>query len=163
MMPSVAISIESPNWRKIPHVSKTTRTAIKRSLEVTRFSLPKKSELSVLLCSDVRIRELNKAWRKIDRATNVLSFPIGDSALRPLLGDIAISFETLEEESRSEEKFFIDHFSHMVVHGFLHLLGFDHEASLEARTMEQLERDILARMGIADPYGEKAGQGRSKP
>jgi probable rRNA maturation factor len=152
MIPAIAISIEDTRWRAVPLISKKTRRAIAACLEQTLFLLPKTSELSILLCDDAKIRELNKEWRKIDKATNVLSFPVGDPKLESLLGDIVISFETLDREARTEGKTFSDHYLHMIVHGFLHLLGFDHEVIEEAKVMEQCEREVLARIGIADPY-----------
>lgn len=118
-------------------------------------------ELAVMLTDDAGIRTLNANWRGIDKPTNVLSFP----ALQPtgprldgdpprMLGDIAIAYETVRREADDESKSFSDHLSHLAVHGFLHLVGFDHENDRDAEVMEQLERDILAAMNIADPYAQ---------
>ena len=116
------------------------------------------AELSVVLTDDASIRALNKQWRDRDEATNVLSFPAPDassghrSEAPVLLGDIVIAFETTAREAEAESKPFAHHLSHLALHGFLHLLGYDHESEAEAETMERLERDILARLAMPDPY-----------
>ena len=122
------------------------------------------AELAIMLTDDAGIRTLNQNWRGIDKATNVLSFP----ALQPpsgqepedtyaprMLGDIAIAYETTRREADEEEKSFSNHLSHLAVHGFLHLVGYDHEKDGEAETMEALERKVLATLGIADPYADQ--------
>lgn len=118
------------------------------------------AELAIMLTDDAGIRTLNNNWRGIDKATNVLSFP----ALQPpagadvpddmprMLGDIAIAYETTRREADDEEKPFAHHLSHLAVHGFLHLVGYDHETIDDAEVMEQREREILATLGIPDPY-----------
>lgn len=118
-------------------------------------------ELAVMLTDDAGIRTLNANWRGIDKPTNVLSFPAlaQTSAPQPgdpprMLGDIAIAYETVRREADDESKSFADHLSHLAIHGYLHLVGYDHENDADAQTMEQLERDILARLGIADPYAD---------
>lgn len=117
------------------------------------------AEVAVMLTDDAGIRTLNKNWRGIDKPTNVLSFPAlqpervrdDDDAPR-MLGDIAIAYETTRNEADSEHKPFEHHLSHLAVHGFLHLIGYDHENNDDAEVMESLERDILAQLGIPDPY-----------
>jgi probable rRNA maturation factor len=121
------------------------------------------AELAIMLTDDAGIRTLNQNWRGIDKPTNVLSFP----ALQPpagadepddmprMLGDIAIAYETTRREADDEQKPFANHLSHLAVHGFLHLVGYDHEKDGEAEQMETLERDILATLGIADPYADQ--------
>ncbi|MGA2791923.1 MAG: rRNA maturation RNase YbeY, partial [Roseiarcus sp.] len=104
---------------------------------------------------DAVIRALNERWRGAAKPTNVLSFPAaapGKIAAAPLLGDIVVAFETAEREAVEERKTFADHVAHLIVHGFLHLLGFDHQSAGEADRMEALEIGALARLGIADPY-----------
>ncbi|WP_295881230.1 rRNA maturation RNase YbeY [uncultured Bartonella sp.] len=114
------------------------------------------SELSLVFSNDADIREINAKWRHIDKPTNVLSFPA--FALQPgqepgeILGDIVIARETVEREAAEEDKSFDDHLSHLVVHGLLHLMGYDHQNDDEAEQMEALERKILASLGISDPY-----------
>ncbi len=112
-------------------------------------------EVSVVLTDDAAIRRLNRDWRHIDKPTNVLSFPaavLENGAPEPLLGDIVIAYETVARESAEEHKPFLHHLAHLAVHGFLHLMGYDHETDSQADAMEGLERDILAGLGIADPY-----------
>lgn len=103
---------------------------------------------------DASQRELNKQWRQIDKPTNVLSFPQIEpfSPVLGLLGDITLARETLEREAAELGKSFTDHFTHLVVHGFLHILGYDHIDESEALVMEGLETQILATLGIDDPY-----------
>jgi probable rRNA maturation factor len=106
---------------------------------------------------DRRVRELNAVWRGKDRPTNVLSFPAfatpgRGAALPPMLGDIVLAFETAAGEARLEGKTLEHHISHLVLHGLLHLLGYDHEQDAEADEMEAIERGALARLAIPDPY-----------
>lgn len=110
--------------------------------------------ISIMLCDDDAIRALNRDFRGKDRATNVLSFPAAPSRglERAPLGDIAIAWETLAQEARDEGKSIENHFTHLAVHGALHLIGFDHETEKDAERMEAAERRILASLGIADPY-----------
>lgn len=115
------------------------------------------AEIAVKLTDDGAIRELNRAWRGKDYATNVLSFPTPEVAREggdPHLGDIAIAFGTLEREAREEGKPLADHLAHLTVHGTLHLLGYDHETADEAEEMEAMERSVLAGLGVPDPYCE---------
>lgn len=121
-------------------------------------------EVSVMLTSDEEIAALNAAYRQRDGATNVLSFPqampggTGGGADGParLIGDIVLAHETISREAREAGKSMRDHISHLVVHGMLHLFGYDHEEDTEAEVMEGLETRILAGLGIADPYGRAA-------
>ncbi|MEA2835530.1 MAG: putative rRNA maturation factor [Bradyrhizobium sp.] len=122
------------------------------------------AELAVMLTDDAGIRTLNKNWRGQDKPTNVLSFPAlqptgprsADDAPR-MLGDIAIAYETTRREADDEQKPFGHHLSHLAVHGFLHLVGYDHENDADAGAMERLERAILAELGISDPYADRDG------
>lgn len=106
-------------------------------------------EFSVLLTNDTHIQVLNRDFRNKNKPTNVLSFPDGEDGY---LGDIAISLETIVKEAKEQDKNFYHHFIHMVVHGLLHLKGHDHEDDSEAEEMESLEIEILADMGIKNPY-----------
>jgi len=116
------------------------------------------AEVAVMLTDDDHIRSLNASFRGFDKPTNVLSFPasppVRDGAPR-MLGDIAIAYQTVRREAEAEAKSFADHLSHLAVHGFLHLLGYDHENDRDAETMEGAERAILARLGIPDPYADQ--------
>ncbi|TXI08878.1 MAG: rRNA maturation RNase YbeY [Rhizobium sp.] len=116
-------------------------------------------ELSLMFTDDASIREINAEWRSQDKATNVLSFPAfplqPGGKPGPMLGDIIIARETVEREAVDLEKSFDDHLTHLMVHGFLHLFGYDHMNNGEAEIMEGLETRILASLGLSDPY---AGQ-----
>jgi probable rRNA maturation factor len=121
------------------------------------------SELSVVLSSDRLVRRLNRDYRGRDEPTNVLSFaeldgPANAAPSGPhLLGDVVLARETVVREAGEQGKRAADHLAHLVVHGVLHLLGHDHENRRDAEVMEALEREILGRLGIADPYLEARG------
>lgn len=113
-------------------------------------------ELSLVFTDDAAIRAINAEWRNMDKPTNVLSFPAypiapGDPP-GPMLGDIIVARETIAREAEELEKPFEAHLSHLLVHGFLHLFGYDHLNDDEATIMEGLETRILARLGLSDPY-----------
>jgi len=108
-------------------------------------------DLVVLLTDDAEVQDLNKRFRDKDRPTNVLSFPAAESAF-PHLGDVVLGYAYCAAEAQAQGKTLSDHLSHLVVHGVLHLLGRDHEDEAEAEEMEAEEREILAALGVADPY-----------
>src|SRR5262249_50733570 len=145
-VPHIEIQMQSPLWDAEPQAADTVRKAIAAAAS----SAPAAGEVSVLLADDATVQSLNAQWRGIDKPTNVLSFPAARGGDLP--GDIAIAYETLRRESATEDKPFLHHLAHLAVHGFLHLLGYDHETDSQAAAMEKLERDILARLAIADPY-----------
>lgn len=149
MSVQIEIVAASPLWPQA-EAEETVRRAIAASEALFE---PTDAEVSILLCDDPEIRRLNAQWRGKDSATNVLSFPAAAVQAETHLGDIAIAYETVKKEAADEGKAFLDHLSHLTVHGFLHLLGFDHETDGEAKEMEDMEREILGRLGIADPYG----------
>jgi probable rRNA maturation factor len=120
------------------------------------------AELAVMLTDDDGIRTLNSNWRGIDKPTNVLSFPalqptgpVGPDDAPRMLGDIAIAYQTTRKEADDEQKPFEHHLSHLAVHGYLHLIGYDHENDADAEIMENLETEILAQLGIPDPYADR--------
>ena len=115
-----------------------------------------------MLCDDAFIRTLNRDWRDKDKATNVLSFPADPSARHVTLGDIVVAYETSAAEAAHEDRPLGDHLAHLVVHGTLHLLGYDHETDRDADAMERLESRALRRLDIASPY-EDAGLLRAYP
>lgn len=132
-------------------------------------SLPARPEISVLLADDAALRRLNRDYRGIDAPTNVLAFE-GMAAGGPeaadraagapfLLGDVAIALETASREAVAAGVPFEDHLAHLVVHGVLHLCGYNHEADAEAERMEALEVAALRRLGIADPYARAEARG----
>jgi probable rRNA maturation factor len=148
---SIDISVESPLWAAQPEAEQVVRRALGAAASILST---RGAGLAIVLTDDSAIRALNREWRGIDRPTNVLSFPARPvvSALPVFLGDIVIAFETTMGEARSESKPFEHHLAHLAVHGFLHLLGQDHDNDRDAEAMEDLERTILARVGIPDPY-----------
>ena len=151
---SAEIEIASAGWDAEPEA----KLCVQAALSAAASRVPGEGEISVLLTDDAAVRELNRAWRGIDKPTNVLSFPSPKQAagLPPLLGDIAIAYETLAREAGEEGKPFLHHLAHLAVHGYLHLMGYDHLTDSEAEAMEALERDILRSLRIADPYRAEA-------
>jgi probable rRNA maturation factor len=130
------------------------------------------AELSLVLADDALLRRLNRTWRGKDKATNVLSFPAQDFAAGAgaapaeaplLLGDVVLGFSTVRREAEAQKKPLADHLAHLVVHGVLHLLGFDHASEDDAARMETMERDVLAGIGIADPYEPRPAAPRRSP
>lgn len=154
---AVDVSVEAGDWPAGEDLEALASACV--AAGVVRLGLQEAdSELSVLFTDDAAIRALNAEWRGKDRATNVLSFPAfeispGDPP-GPLLGDIAIACETVRAEAELEGKPFDNHLRHLIVHGFLHVLGYDHENDADAEKMEDAERAILADMGVPDPYSE---------
>jgi probable rRNA maturation factor len=116
------------------------------------------SEVSLVFTDDASIREINAEWRSQDKPTNVLSFPAfpltPGKMPGPMLGDIVVAQETLVREAQALGKPFDEHLSHLLVHGFLHLFGYDHMEENDAERMEGLETRILASLGLSDPYGD---------
>ena len=156
----IEIIVRSARWRK----HSTAKTLIKRAVRAAAKAVStSRAELAIVLGDDSTIRALNRDWRGKDAPTNVLSFPapapIGGrqtagkgKTSSPYLGDIVIAYQTVAREAAAEGKPFGHHLAHLAVHGFLHLQGYDHENDRDAQTMERLERRILARLAIPDPY-----------
>jgi probable rRNA maturation factor len=114
--------------------------------------------VSLVFTDDASVRVLNRDYRGKDKPTNVLSFPapqLVPGRFGPLIGDIVVARETVAAESAADGLTFADHLTHLIVHGFLHLVGYDHETDDEAAVMEGLETSILQQLGIADPYAER--------
>ena len=130
--------------------------AVREALKQSKATVLGASELSVVLTDDAEQQALNRDWRGIDKPTNVLSFPQIEpfGPVSGILGDIILARETLEREAVEQGVSFEDHFTHLMVHGFLHILGYDHMDDDEALVMESLETQILASLGVADPYAE---------
>jgi len=150
----IEISTNSEGWPE--GLEAVAETAIRAALEQSGAKVTGVTELSVLLTDDAEQRELNREWRGQDKSTNVLSFPQIEpfEPVSGLLGDISLARETVAREADEMGIPFNDHFTHLVVHGFLHLLGHDHIEDDEAEVMESLETRILASLGIADPYAD---------
>lgn len=153
----VDLVVEDVRWENVGLDVLAGRAAVATLKEMGRD--PEGHEISLLACDDVRIRALNGEFRGRDAETNVLSWPAVDGEI-PLtdptglvfLGDIAISFDTCEREARDGATRFEDHVSHLIVHGIMHLLGYDHIEDAEAYEMERIEANILATLDIANPY-----------
>ena len=149
------MAINAEGWQNEETLRRLVDSVLQATLQELGFDNID-SELSLVFTNDADIREINGKWRHIDKPTNVLSFPA--FALQPgqepgeILGDIVIARETVAREAAEEHKSFDDHLSHLVVHGLLHLMGYDHQNDDEAEQMETLERKILASLGISDPY-----------
>ena len=154
--PQIEVIVRSARWRRTPTAKAIVRKAISAAAKAA--STPR-AELAIVLANDSAIRALNRQWRGKNAPTNVLSFPAPASGKRrskpPYIGDIVIAYETTKREAAAEGKPFNHHLSHLAVHGFLHLLGFDHHDVREATRMEQLERRILARLRVPDPYAPR--------
>jgi probable rRNA maturation factor len=149
----IDISIDSPAWDALPDLEALAERVIRQCETLTAVKLAQECEVSLAFCDDAAIKELNARWRRQDKPTNVLSFPTpGALETKPLLGDIVIAYETVAREAEAEGKGLADHAAHMIVHGFLHLIGYDHETPSEAEEMETLERRIAHSLGIEDPY-----------
>jgi len=160
-LPVLEVLVVADCWQAEPDAEAIIHRAIATAAEFVTADVGE-TELAVMLTDDTGIRTLNNNWRGIDKPTNVLSFP----ALQPtgprapgdaprMLGDIAIAYETTLKEADKEEKPFDHHLSHLAIHGFLHLIGYDHESDDGAEAMEALEREILSQLGIPDPYAER--------
>jgi probable rRNA maturation factor len=159
--PPIDIVVESRLWEAEPAAGATVRRAIAAAAAAVRALPGATGEVSVVLTDDAAIRTLNRDWRGIDAPTNVLSFPAAPApaATAPcLLGDIILAYETVAREAGTGAKPFAHHLAHLAVHGFLHLLGYDHDSDEDAERMERLEARILARLDIPDPYPAQAAR-----
>jgi probable rRNA maturation factor len=164
-LPITEVLIVADCWQTEPDAEAVIQRAVAAAAEIARAGLGAdfgEAELAVMLTDDSGIRTLNNNWRGIDKPTNVLSFPAlpptgagGPDDAPRMLGDIAIAYETTRKEADDEQKPFDHHLSHLAVHGFLHLIGYDHEKDHDAERMESLEQEILAQLGIPDPYADR--------
>ncbi|MGV6875104.1 rRNA maturation RNase YbeY [Pseudochelatococcus sp. B33] len=152
---SIDVLVQSPQWSALTGAERLAERAVAAALSRAGVPVLAGAELSVALADDAAVRQLNAQWRGFDKSTNVLSFPAAgpdELARAPHVGDIVLAFETVEREARDDGKTLADHTTHLIVHGTLHLLGFDHETEAEAEAMEALEIAALADLGVADPY-----------
>lgn len=155
------VVIAAEAWQSEPDAEAVVQRAIAAAASASDADV-ENAELAVMLTDDAGIRALNKDFRGIDKPTNVLSFPAPERCATAAendapraLGDIAIAYETLRREADDEGKPLAHHLSHLAVHGFLHLIGYDHDTDDDAKEMEALETGILAQLGIPDPYAER--------
>ena len=155
---AVDVVVDSALWKRQRGVDAMLRRAVAEAAAMVSTT---DGELAIVLTDDSAIRALNRDWRGKDEPTNVLSFPAqepgADRRAPRMLGDIVIAYETAAREAEVEGKPLVHHLAHLAVHGFLHLVGYDHEASEEADAMEGLEVAILARLGVPDPYPMRDG------
>jgi len=153
--------VDSALWKKAGKARAIVRRAVTQAAAILST---RGTELAIVLTDDSAIRQLNRIWRGIDAATNVLSFPGKQVADEPShLGDIVLAYETISREAGAEGKPFAHHLAHLAVHGFLHLCGYDHALDAQAQTMEDLERGILRRLAIPDPYRPRAKAAEARP
>jgi probable rRNA maturation factor len=148
-MSGITLLVDDPGWRRRRGLNTRLLKAARAALKAAGFA--PKSGLTLLLSSDEKLKSLNREFRGRDKATNVLSFPAPKNR-DGYSGDIAIAYGVTRREAEKAGKAFADHASHLVVHGVLHLAGYDHERLADAKIMEPLEVKILGRLGIADPY-----------
>jgi probable rRNA maturation factor len=152
----VDVAVDAPAWTdRLPDAEECVRRAVTAAFDAAGLTARPDAELSVVLAEDASVQALNRDFRGKDTATNVLSFP-GVSpevtATAAHLGDIILAYGTVAREAEDEGKPFSHHLSHLVVHGVLHLFGFDHGTDAEAEEMEQHERVALLALGVPDPY-----------
>lgn len=159
-LPQIDIAIHTENWKSIYGDENVLNALCEKAIfkcgTIGSLEWPQMAELSIVFTDDTKISEINGEWRKLHKPTNVLSFPgddveVGESA-GPMIGDIIFAFETIEREANEQNKTFENHLTHLLVHGFLHLFGYDHINDDEAEIMESLETKILASLEIDDPY-----------
>jgi probable rRNA maturation factor len=158
----IEIVVRSALWRKRRTAQSIVRKAV---LAAAKAASTPGAELAIVLDNDSAIKALNRDWRGKNAATNVLSFPAAPNSPptrggksgrpTPYIGDIVIAYQTTAREAAAEGKPFSHHLAHLAIHGFLHLLGYDHENDRDAEKMERLERRILGRLAVPDPYASR--------
>ncbi len=143
---------KSKSWVSyIPNIQSLSKKVLYHTFKMVGMKQLKGMEINVLLSNDSEVQKLNKEYRGKNKPTNVLSFETGDDFL---LGDIVMSFDTLKKEAKEQNISIENHYMHLLCHGILHLLGFDHIDDDEAREMEFFEVKILEKLGIDNPYEE---------
>ena len=162
---SIVVTVLTPAWRDTlseaePLARRAARAALvaaKEGVAEEGVALPGEAEVGLVLADDATLGRLNRRYRGVEGPTNVLSFAASegsapDSSGPLLLGDVVLAYETVRRESEEQGKRFSDHLCHLVVHGVLHLLGYDHGTEAQAAAMERLEIAALAGLGVPDPY-----------
>jgi len=158
---AVDVTVAAGDWPAAPVLRRLARRAVAAALAAVAAEVAPQSEVGVVFTDDAHIRALNRRHRGVDAPTDVLSFPTAPPAAAgargPLIGDIVLAHETIAAAAAARGLTLADHVTHLIVHGFLHLFGYDHGAEEAAAVMESLETAILARLGIADPCADGAG------
>jgi len=161
---SLQIEVASVSWGKVKGLQKRLAHAAEltfASLPETLLPAAKLAEMTLLLTTDKAVQTLNHDYRGMDKPTNVLSFPhyerrelikLGKQAQPIYAGDIAVAYQYVVKEAKAEQKVLLDHVTHLVIHGILHLFGYDHDTDSRAARMEKMERELMASMGLLDPY-----------
>jgi probable rRNA maturation factor len=145
----IDLEIEDPAWiAALPNAEDVAKTAAAEAAL-------SEGAVTILLTDDAAVRDLNARFRGAEAPTNVLAFPAAPNR-EAFLGDIALAFGVCDREARAQGKTLADHLRHLVIHGVLHLLGYDHQDDVQATAMESRERELLAGLGVADPYGSEA-------
>ena len=148
-MNAVDLIVEDEAWNGVEGKSVLAEKAIAAAFDL--IEAPKPGVVAILLTGDDEIARLNRTFRDKDGPTNVLSFPSGETADNQL-GDMALAWGVMTREAEARGITVADHLRHLIIHGFLHLQGYDHQHDDEAERMEDLERRALVRLGVADPY-----------
>lgn len=158
------IEVDSEKWRKVRGLSQRLEKAVLQAISTLPANVKPakgKAEITLLLTTDAAVKKLNHDFRGIKKPTNVLSFPQFSNRQLPRVcgskkpfnaGDIAIAYQYVVIEAKAEHKILIDHVTHLVIHGVLHLFGYDHMTNASAVRMERLEKKIMADIGLPDPY-----------
>jgi len=173
MKPTVALDIviEQVAWKKIPKLNARLEKTAQAVFEHLPSPFHGTWSATLLLTGDTQMRRLNRDFRGLDKPTNVLSFPQfsprqltkkGKKNPPAYLGDIAISYQYIVGETKKDHKILINHITHLLIHGILHLLGYDHHSSTGAARMERLEKRIMASLGLPDPYASSNRVARKK-
>lgn len=150
----IDIDIRDTRWDAVSDLSALVQTALSAAVE--EYCARSFSEISLLFTDNFQIKDLNRSYRGKNEPTNVLSFPTDGALSVPMLGDIVMAFETVELEAKHAGMGIEDHITHLLIHGYLHLQGLDHETDADAVTMEAHEIKALAGLGIASPYDSVA-------
>lgn len=159
--PQICLEITAVSWKKVRGLKKRLESAASLTLACLPENLipsAQRAEMVILLTTDRMVQNLNRDFRGVDKPTNVLSFP--SFSRRDLIrqkgeihvGDIAMAFNYVAKEAKKENKILLDHVTHLMIHGILHLFGFDHDTAAKAKTMEKLEKEIMMSLGLPDPY-----------
>jgi probable rRNA maturation factor len=157
-LPALDLMVEAGDWPSKPRLRRVATKVLAPAIARLRLDLTEDAELSLVFTDDAHIRSLNRKFRAKNKPTNVLSFPAAPATkggIGPILGDIVLAAETVAKEAEAEGLTLDVHLAHLILHGFLHILGYDHEGEDEATVMEGLETAILGEVGIADPYSRQ--------